>query len=302
MNDVLSNIDKIKSLLGADNSISSEEFSNFASKSKSYEGYFGKHGNNEHRNAYLNMSKHDASTLTEDEAKAMDEYTNDSDQINTTLRTGICPEGKRSNGKEWALKTETVNKYITDMRIAFMKHKLPKDFVSYRGVTDGMITYLLGLRGFDKEQLESILDTSGHINHDELYKRGTYKLIEGLEFEDKAFVSTSTNEFFARRWSNELTNKANAADLEKKGDTKSKKEAAQMLSGTNRFKDVKGSHLMKMKIPKGTRAMFTDTMYTRGNAARGQDELTLDAGYTYRVDKVKPMSVGRYCLEVSVIS
>ena len=310
---VLKNIDDVKSVIG-DKSISSKEFSKFASKSKSYDGDLGDYGDGEYRNAYLDMAKHDASTLTEDEAKAMDEYTNDPTKINAALKNGEFDHDDKEKDlklidlfrlkkieKELEEKKE-LNKNITNMHLAFMKHKLPKDFVSYRGVTDDMLIYLLGMRGFDKEQSESILNESGHINHDELYKRGKYKLLEGLEFEDKTFVSTSTNELFARRRSNEEVNRANAKALAAKRDAKSKKEAAQMVEETNVFKDVKGSHVMKIKIPKGTRAMFTDTMYKRGQDVHNQDELLLDAGYTYRVDKVKPMSVGRYCLEVSVIS
>lgn len=67
--------------------------------------------------------------------------------------------------------------------------------------------------------------------------------------------------------------------------------------------DITGSHVMNMHLKKGTRALFSDAMYTSGNGGRprGQDELTLDSGGSYRITAVSMDTKGQYVFEVEVL-
>ena len=47
--------------------------------------------------------------------------------------------------------------------------------------------------------------------------------------------------------------------------------------------------------------MFTDTMFTRTGQPRGQDEVTVDAGYTYLVEDISKAGPGRYEITVRCI-
>ena len=47
--------------------------------------------------------------------------------------------------------------------------------------------------------------------------------------------------------------------------------------------------------------MFVDTMFTRTNRPRGQDEVTLDAGYTYTITSVTRVGEGMYEMEVTCV-
>lgn len=57
---------------------------------------------------------------------------------------------------------------------------------------------------------------------------------------------------------------------------------------------------MTLNVPKGTRAMFTDTMFTKTGNEKEKNELTLDAGYTYTINNVKPIGPGMYELNTTV--
>ena len=67
--------------------------------------------------------------------------------------------------------------------------------------------------------------------------------------------------------------------------------------------DITGSHVMNMHIKKGTRALFSDTMYTSAldGSPRGQNELTLDSGGYYRITEVRMDTKGQYVFEVEVL-
>ena len=47
--------------------------------------------------------------------------------------------------------------------------------------------------------------------------------------------------------------------------------------------------------------MFTDAMFTRNRRPRGQDEVTVDAGYTYVIESVKRVGHGMYEMDVRCI-
>lgn len=276
--DNTSNLSIQNILFNTTTSYSTTDFNDFKENQTEYEGYYGEHGDGKHRNKYLDLANKDLNSLNEKEKIAMDEYTNDSGEINTALRNGNYEKGKAD---------KTLSDNITNMKAAFAKHNLPDSLTTYRGVDDGMIKYWLGLKGVDKDQASEFMDENGDIDHSQFYSLGAYKLLNGITFSDKAFVSTTTNRFFARRWSNEIVNKR-------------KKAKGKKFHGKEIYQDTEGSHLMVMHIPKGTRAMFTDTMFTRTGTSRGQDELTLDAGYSYTVNNVKAIKPGIYEFNTTV--
>lgn len=255
-------------LFNSTQSYTVDDFKRFKKKQKAYEGYEGNHGDNIHRNAYLMLAKKDFESLSKSERVAMNAYTTNSRNINDALRKGEYESGKCD---------ETLLNNITHMKHAFAKHNLPSDITTYRGVNDGMIKYWLGLKGIDKDQAGEFLNANGSINHDKFYQLKIYEKLNGITFQDKAFVSTTTNKPFAKRWTNELA-----------------------YHKFDDYNDEVGSHIMVMNIPKGTRAMFSDTMYTQGNRPRGQDELTLDAGYTYTINGITPIKAGVYEFNIMV--
>lgn len=255
-------------LFNSTQSYTVDDFKRFKKKQNAYEGYEGNHGDNIHRNAYLMLAKKDFESLSKSEKVAMNAYTTNSGDINDALRKGEYESGKCD---------ETLLNNITHMKHAFAKHNLPSDITTYRGVNDGMIKYWLGLKGVDKDQAGEFLNANGSINHDKFYQLKIYEKLNGITFQDKAFVSTTTNKPFAKRWTNEL-----------------------VYHKFDDYNDEVGSHIMVMNIPKGTRAMFSDTMYTQGNRPRGQDELTLDAGYTYTINGITPIKAGVYEFNIMV--
>lgn len=255
-------------LFNSTQSYTVDDFKRFKKKQNAYEGYEGNHGDNIHRNAYLMLAKKDFESLSKSEKVAMNAYTTNSGDINDALRKGEYESGKCD---------ETLLNNITHMKHAFAKHNLPSDITTYRGVNDGMIKYWLGLKGVDKDQAGEFLNANGSINHDKFYQLKIYEKLNGITFQDKAFVSTTTNKPFAKRWTNEL-----------------------VYHKFDDYNDEVGSHIMVMNIPKGTRAMFSDTMYTQGNRPRGQDELTLDAGYTYTINGITPIKAGVYEFNIIV--
>ena len=149
--------------------------------------------------------------------------------------------------------------------------------------------------------------SNGRINHDALSDGEGYKVFEGIVFRDPAFVSTSTNRFFAKRWANGLNHKAVSKRLkqEAEGMAEGSAEKKQLLRQAGREEwnvtDITGSHVMNMHLKKGTRALFSDTMYTMTGRPRGQDEVTLDSGGTYRITSVRAEGPGQYVFEVELL-
>lgn len=260
---------------------SAERFQAFQQKQSAYVPAFqGDHGDYVHRNAYLDMARTDQASLTEQEAAAMDEYTNDSGAINSRLRSGQVP-GDVTDFQNSAIKQ------------AFAKHPIPVDMETYRGVSDGFLTYLLNSNpNFDDEARANALTPDKKINHDWMDMDDHFKMFEGVVFQDAAFLSTTTNKPFARRWANNVVHDEITRAQNKTVD----------LSDPARGEDIAGAHVLTMHLPAGTRAMFTDTMYLRrGGRPRGQDEVTLDAGYTYYIERVDKVAPGRYEMHVSCV-
>lgn len=268
---------------------SPDAFHAFTAKQISYEGLYGSHGNGVHRNAYLQMARADQASLDEQEAAAMDEYTNDSANINKRLRSGVVEHDV----------TDTQNIF---MKRAFAKHPIPVDMTTYRGVSDGFLTFLMSSNSvqFPDERCKQLIQPDGTLNHSEMQKGGWYKQFEGMTFKDDAFVSTSTNKYFARRWANMVRHNEEAAKYRDKTDADSQQQLAKH-TGHQQFSDIRGAHVLNMKLPAGTRAMFVDTMFTRTGRARGQDELTLDAGYTYRITRVEEVGPGMLEMDVECL-
>lgn len=251
-----------------------------------YVGYYGNHKENlRHRGTYLRLADIDKNSLSPEESVAFDEYTTTSSEINYRLRNDIS-------------KDDSTESNISIMKDAFSNHKVKIDLTSYRGVTDGMISFLFNEISLNQKTKDLIYNKDKSINHQNLYKYKLYKLLENVTFKDKAFVSTTTNEFFAERWANELCHRDLAEAYKKAGDTKASEAE---LSKHKIFTNIEGSHIMELSIPKGTEAMFVDTMYLKTNFPRGQNEVTIGSGYLYKIKKVEPISFGRYKFYVDII-
>lgn len=273
---------------GADN----RQYQEFLEAQKSYEGHFGSHGDSLHRNAYLRMADHDKATLTEGQRWAMQAYTTTSDDINRRLRSG-------------EQKDDEVQRQITEMKGAFDAHILPMDMVTYRGVDDGMLLYLLGNEqfGITAEEREQCM-TDGRIDHQKMEKTKGYQAFEGLVFEDRAYVSTSTNRYFAKRWANQVAHRGYADHLEQQGNVDEANRVRRDFAAHD--DNISGSHVFIMHLKAGTKAVFVDTMYEnpRTGMPRGQDELTLAAGYKYRIRSVRRDASGgegAYVFDIDVI-
>lgn len=256
-----------------------EKFRAFQQKQSAYEPRFqGDHGNMVHRNAYLEMARADQASLTELEAAAMDEYTHDSGDINRRMRAGDALSDV--TGAQNAL-----------IRQAFAKHRIPVDMEVYRGVSDTFLSVMLKSNPVDEDVKVNAFTSDGSLNHAWLDAEDHLDVFKGMVFQDAAFLSTSTNKPFARRWANHVAHDRVARN----------KGLAINHHDPNRDLDIAGAHVITMKLPAGTRAMFTDTMFTRTGHARGQDEVTVDAGYTYLVEDVSKAGPGRYEITVRCI-
>ena len=273
-----------------------ESMTEFKKKQDSYEGQMGQHGNGVHREAYLKMSRRDMETLTPEEKAAMDAYTTDSGDINRRLRSGEDI-------------SDVLQTNISHIKAAMRKHPLPTDITTYRGVDDGMLLFLLNTSPDITPEERSRYIINGRINHDALSDGEGYKVFEGIVFRDPAFVSTSTNRFFAKRWANGLNHQAISKQLEQEakgmpeGSAEKNRLSKQAHAERWNISDITGSHVMNMHLKKGIRALFSDTMYTSGNGGRprGQNELTLDSGGTYRITGARMDTKGQYVFEVEVL-
>ncbi len=253
---------------------------------QSYKGYFGNHSNNiNHREEYLKLSEIDKNSLTQDELLAFSQYVTDSTDINTSLRK-----------KEYY--NDYVDKVIKNMKEAFANHQLPSDITVYRGVTDTFIIRIFKSLDLSEEEFSKVFNEDGTLNHESILENDMYLNLEGVVFKDEAFVSTTTNEFFANRWANELVHKSLANKYAQQGETE---KANEICSYKERYNDIEGSHVMSVYVPEGTNAMFIDTMYLKESRSRGQNELTLDAGYYYKISKVEILGQGRYKLYIELL-
>lgn len=273
-----------------------ESMAEFKKKQDSYVGEWGQHGDGVHREAYLKMARRDMETLTPEEKVAMDAYTTDSGDINRRLRSGEDI-------------SDVLQTNISHIKAAMRKHPLPTDITTYRGVDDGMLLFLLNTSPDITPEERNRFIINGKINHDALSDGEGYKVFEGIVFRDPAFVSTSTNRFFAKRWANGLNHQAISAQLKREaegmpeGSAEKNRLSKQAHAERWNISDITGSHVMNMHLKKGTRALFSDTMYTSGNGGRprGQDELTLDSGGSYRITAVSMDTKGQYVFEVEVL-
>ena len=251
---------------------SAEKFRAFQQKQTAYEPKFqGDHRDMVHRDAYLEMARADQASLTELEAAAMDEYTHDSGDINRRMRAGEVLSDV--TGAQNAL-----------IRQAFAKHRIPVDMEVYRGVSDTFLSVMLKSNPVDEDVKANAFTPDGSLNHAWLDAEDHLDVFKGMVFQDAAFLSTSTNKPFARRWANHVAHDRVARN----------KGLAINHHDPNRDLDIAGAHVITMKLPAGTRAMFTDTMFTRTGQPRGQDEVTVDAGYTYLVEDISKAGPGRY--------
>lgn len=252
----------------------------------SYKGYFGDHSNNiNHREEYLRLSEIDKNLLTQDELLAFSRYVTDSTEINASLR-----QKKYYN--------DDIDKVISNMKGAFANHQLPSDITVYRGVTDTFIVRVFKSFNLSEEELSKVFNEDGTLNHKSILENDIYLNLEGVVFKDEAFVSTTTNEFFANRWANKLVHKSLANKYVQQGETE---KANEICSYKERYNDIEGSHVMSIYVPEGANAMFTDTMYLKENRSRGQNELTLDSGYYYKISKVELLEQGRYKLYIELL-
>ncbi len=268
---------------------SEDAFEAFKAKQVSYFGLNGKHGDNVHRNAYLQMARADQASLDEQEAAAMDEYTNDSGAINRRLRSG-------------ELRHDVTDAQNVFMKRAFAKHPIPVEMTVYRGVSDGFLSFLMNSNPdlFEQEERDLVIRENGSLDHRGMLGMNLYSRFRNVVFQDAAFVSTSTNKYFARRWANMVRHNERAAKYQGKTDDASK-EKLKKHTGQNVFQDIKGAHVLNIHLPVGTRAMFVDTMFTRTGRARGQDEVTLDAGYSYQITGVRLVGPGMLEMDVECL-
>ena len=273
-----------------------ESMTEFKKKQDNYEVQRGSHGDGIHRAAYLKMARRDMETLTPEEKVAMNAYTKDSKDINDRLRSGEDISD--------ALQTN-----ISHIKAAMRKHPLPTDITTYRGVDDGMLLFLLNSSPDITPEDRSKYIINGAINHEAMSDGEGYKVFEGIVFRDPAFVSTSTNRFFAKRWANGLNHKAISKKMLQEAESLPESDPQKherMRAAWDREwveTDITGSHVMNMHIKKGTRALFSDTMYTSAldGSPRGQNELTLDSGGYYRITEVRMDTKGQYVFEVEVL-
>ena len=241
----------------------------------------------EHQLAYNAMAARNSPTNPNRVAKDVDGafkwYVADWDAFNQPLR-----EGKSLDEMDAGVAVRAMDRYM-----ASEEGQLADDLTTFRGIDDNFMKFLFSQAGIKERKY---LDKHGKIDHDKIAKHKLLEQLAGTTFQDKGYVSTTTNEGFANDWT--MGGKVEAA-WAKAGinpdtipkEQREKAELAMMQSP----EIMRGSHIMNMHSKAGTKGAFVSTEKSK------QSEFLLDRGQSYRINSASRRADGSYAFDVDVL-
>jgi hypothetical protein len=171
--------------------------------------------------------------------------------------------------------------------------KLSDDLTTYRGIDDKFLKFLFSQAGIKEKKY---LDKKGEIDHDKIAKHKLLEQLVGTTFEDKAYVSTTTNPAFANMWTMRDKLKARQEQVGYDPNQFGKDVQEQVdLAMLNDTSLMKGSHIMNMHYKAGTKGAFISTPVST------QSEFMLDRGQSYRINGASRRADGSYAFDVDVL-
>lgn len=267
----------------------------------------------DHRMAYMALSMKDKARANNIQREAMGDWIKNSGSYSEVLRNDKSFDEMRKEAKN-PKETDNLNfmeKMVGVIDSVFTDNAgLEESMETYRGVGDGFLSFLFAQRGLSPKDY---LNKDGSLNYQKIDKKGLLKSLIGMTYQDKCFVSTSTNRGYAAMWANQNEfNDANKIRNEVLENSKTEEgslerkelERYSEAAVLNKAESGKGGHMMVMNLPAGTKAIFADAFGSTSKDSKNmvgspQNEITLDRGLMYKITDVSG-SAGSYQLHVTV--
>ena len=264
--------------------------------------------------AYEVLSDRQTAAATPAQHRAISEYIVDSRPVNGFLRGN--QDTSTPMGAQQKQQADTIS--------SAMK-KTDADVTAYRGVSDVALVPLL--MGSGHRSLRRAVRKDGTIDHKRLAKN-IHKL-EGLEFSDMGFGSTSLQESFAEKWRRGIVDRdldTRATDEVWKRHQKTDQDSIQEILGCMNIPDMAhasaeqqvmlrgmiagnhsgeysgikerlqnrgmGAHMYQINVPRGSSAALIDKMRIWEDGKQPsveQGEMLLDRNARYRIQRVEQM-------------
>ncbi|MBS6398022.1 MAG: hypothetical protein KH452_12905 [Clostridiales bacterium] len=286
-----------------------------AAQSQSFMQEKGVMINNAHRQAYMALSRKDKARVNRRQRTAFADYIMNVGGYSSVLRTDKTFDELKAEEQD-ANKRATIEHYekqVGVMDSVFEDNAgLEEALQVFRGVGNGFLQYLFSQKGLSPK---AYTKKDGSLDYDKIDKKGLLKSLIGMTYQDKCFVSTSTNRGYAAMWANMGDFQAAKAEREQVLAESQTAQGSQERAELERYSEAvalnqaeagTGGHMMIMDVPARTKAIFTDAMGS-GNqdetallSGAPQNEITLDRGLLYKITDVKG-SGGSYQLYVSVV-
>ncbi len=241
--------------------------------------------------AYDTIAQQQRAAVTADQHTALNDYIADSRPLNTLLRSGTTGDA----GNDAAYR-----RTIGHIDSALDQNRIGADMTTYRGVSDKALIPLLQNSGV--RALRKAVKKDGTIDHKQLAKH--IGKLQGLEFTDSGFGSTSVQESYAEKWRSGIVDReadtalTEQAWAEHKDDpmiqglvqealqrnnvqsfsdldlteqrflqdsTMSFFAGRQMGANREAFREKMGSHMYQISVPKGSKASLIDRMRIDNN-------------------------------------
>ncbi|MBR4986399.1 MAG: hypothetical protein IKY83_11750, partial [Proteobacteria bacterium] len=291
----------------------------------------------DHRKAYMKIAAGAKSRVNEGQRQAFANWISDSGSFSKFLRDGDQSKAEMLD------KVKKMDSVFEQEESA-----LPMDMTVYRGVNNGMIKYLLEKKGvnpkhymkgnaFDihaAKKSGALKKLKGMSYSDQCYvststnkgfavawnqmngnedQKAAYKTATEASQTKVADLKNTTYDFPAfttpvdkteakrkgLKWSNDILDKNAAIQKQYKEDGKTLDNLSQNGAG----------HIMTIKLPKGTRGVFSDAMSKKGGTrtddiakswGANQNEITLDRGLRYNIKDFTISENGNMELDMSV--
>lgn len=256
--------------------------------------------NTEHQRAYdalsIRNTANNPNKISQELEVALGMYVASSSPFNDPLRSGMSPEEMVAAGKaQKDMGLEDAGKQILAIDEHMKEHgTLDEDLDTFRGVDDRFLTFLLEQAGVKVKKFTD--KKTGALDYKKLEKSGALKKLEGMTYEDKGYVSTTTNEYFANSWAmnTNLANRKRETGYNPSAyspEVQAKVEKALVQDPSI----MRGAHMLRMHNPAGTKGEFIS------KPGSSQNEFMLNRGQSYRITGMSPRAEGSYEFQVEVL-
>ena len=252
-----------------------------------------------HQQAYNALSmrntKENPNKISKELDSALAVYVATCSTMNGQLRAGKTPEQMVEEGAaKRQLDLVDAGKNIQAIDQHMQDHgTLEEDLTTYRGVDDRFLEYLFQQAGIKSKKY---LDKDGKLSHDKVMKNGLLDKLVGMTYEDKGYVSTTTNPAFADTWAmnNSVSNwkRENQYNPSQHSPEQQVKIEQALLHAPEL---MKGSHMMVMNSHQGTKGEFIS------KPGSSQNEFMLNRGQGYQITGINPRAEGSYEFQIEVL-